>query len=144
MSKKWLKGKDSWNDPSRPPSRRGRPSNTFTASLRNKPTKAMWDGLVAACINAIVTQENCVYLAFNYLTTWPDDFPRGFVVERSGYTDVHKIRAKTLLTWLNNNGYTSIDNYDLQQQQRSVTMLSRGIDEMFEKEYIEENTSNGN
>lgn len=87
--------------------RHGKPSKEYTATLRDA-AKADYDALLKACLTAIIEQEKDILVAFAYTLKFPDDFPRGILIEKVDAKNVHRIKAKKLLEWLNKHGHTDI------------------------------------
>ena len=100
-------------------SRRGQPRKDYVASLR-KASKADYSALVDAAIAALIGGEKDVLIAFSYLVRLPKDFPKRWKVETdaSGYADVWKVNAATLLHWLKEHGYTTMTPLQIRDQLR--------------------------
>jgi len=85
----------------------GKPSNAFQATLRPAATKD-FEKLVEVCLSALIADEVDVLISFAYTMKFPEDFPRGICMSKeSNGSNVHRIKAKRLLVWLNENGYTA-------------------------------------
>jgi hypothetical protein len=99
-------------------SRRGPPRKAYLESLR-KPSNADFSRLVDAAIAALIEGEKDVHISFSYLVRLPKDFPKRWKVEAgTGYSDIYKVRATTLLAWLNKHGYTTTTALQVRDQLR--------------------------
>lgn len=105
--------------------RHGKPSNAYLATLRKVKTED-FDKLVKSCMSAIICGETDVIIAFAYTMKFPDTFPRGICTGKGADgSNVHKVKAKRLLTWLNENGYTFITVEMLGVQKRAFTEMEK-------------------
>lgn len=87
--------------------RHGKPSKAFQATLRSV-TRKDFDKLVEICISAIINDEVDVIVSFQYTMKFPEDFPRGICISKeSDGSNIHKVKAKRLLTWLHDQGHTA-------------------------------------
>lgn len=108
--------------------RHGKPSNQYLETLR-KPRKDDYKRLVQVALEAIVQGEKDVLIAFAYVLKFPDDFPRGILIEKLDDKNIHRIKARKLLKWLNENGHTDITAEMLAGQQRMMGRLLASFDE---------------
>ena len=112
--------------------RHGKPSRAFTGTLR-APTSDDYDLLVHSAVEAIVGGSTDVLVSFAYTLKFPDSFPRGILVEKTeSGGNVHRIKAKRLLKWLGDNGYTDITTTSLWGQSVSFGLLTTKLDNMFD------------
>ena len=87
--------------------RHGNPSKAYRQSLRSMATEDI-DKLVEVCITAITNDEIDIIILFAYTLKFPEDFPRGICISKnSDGSNVHRVKAKRLLMWLYNKGYTA-------------------------------------
>jgi hypothetical protein len=111
--------------------RHGKPKGSYLATLR-KPKKTDYDLLVKACMEAIISGENDVTIAFSYITKFPAGFPRGLLETKVDDKNIHRIKARKLLTWLHKEGHTLITVESLKQQRVAFTKFENIIDEMLD------------
>jgi hypothetical protein len=105
--------------------RHGKPSNSYRASLRNPSTKD-FDMLVKAAMSAIISDEVDVLISFAYTLRFPDTFPRGICISKEpDGSNVHRVKAKRLLMWLHENGYTDATVEMLGIQKRAFTDMEK-------------------
>lgn len=104
--------------------RHGKPSNAYLSTLE-RPKKHDWNLLVRSCVEAIVQGEEDVIIAFSYVLKFPKGFPRGILEEKVDDKNIHRIKARKLLTWLNEKGHTDITVEDLRVQCGLITKLSK-------------------
>jgi hypothetical protein len=107
--------------------RHGKPSNAYLDTLR-KPKKSDYDLLVKSCIEALVSGENDVIIGFSYVTKFPAGFPRGILEYKVDDKNVHRIKARKLLTWLHENGYTDATVEGLKQQRTAFSKFEKSLD----------------
>lgn len=107
--------------------RHGKPKKEYLATLRNKPTKADYDRLVKACMEAIISGEKDVIVSFAYVAKFPKDFPRGILEQKIDDKNIFRIKARKLLTWLHNNGHTLITVDALKRQRAAFSMFENKI-----------------
>jgi hypothetical protein len=113
--------------------RHGKPAAAYLATLHT-PTKKDYDQLVQACLEAIISGENHVRIAFSYLMKYPDDFPRGVLVKKVGANNVHKILARKLLLWLHEHKHTDITVESLKVQRVIFSRFENFIEESLDAE----------
>jgi hypothetical protein len=110
--------------------RHGKPSKAFTSRLK-APTRADYERMVSACVEAIVRGSADVLARFPYTLRFPKDFPRGILeVKYEDGTNVHRIKARKLLAWLNARGYTDITTDSLRGAIISSGLALAAFDEM--------------
>lgn len=111
--------------------RHGNPSKAYRTSLRNPSTKD-FDKLVEACMSAIICDELDIIVSFAYTLKFPDDFPRGICISKeSDGSNVHRVKAKRLLMWLHENGYTDATVEMLGMQKRAFTAMEKDFESYF-------------
>jgi hypothetical protein len=97
--------------------------------------------MVSACVEAIVRGSADVLARFPYTLKFPKDFPKGILeVKYEDGTNVHRIKAKKLLAWLNARGYTDITTDSLRGAIISNGLSLAAFDAMCEFKEIEEET----
>lgn len=101
--------------------RHGRPRGDYLATLQTKANKPDYDRLVMACVAALVDGERDIFVSFNYTLKFPSDFPKGIIVEEDDFTNTHKIKARKLLDWLHERGYTTLSYEKLHITSRELT-----------------------
>lgn len=116
--------------------RHGRPRKDYLDSLK-RPTKGDYGKLVRACLEALINGETDVLIGFSYVLKFPADFPRGILEKRMDTVNVHRIKARKLLDWLRDKGYTSITASDLREQKIAFTKLERSFNEI-DKIWVDE------
>jgi len=105
--------------------RHGKPSNAYKATLR-KPQTEDFDKLVKACMAAIINDEVDVIISFAYTMKFPDKFPKGICMSKKpDGSNVHKVKAKRLLMWLYENGYTAATVEMLGVQKRAFAAMEK-------------------
>jgi hypothetical protein len=97
--------------------------------------------LVVAAMSAIISGEPDVIIAFSYLTAFAPDFPKGIVVDRNSALDIRKIKARKLLTWLNERGYTDVSVGQLKKQREAFSKVETSLTDSFENS-VDENQKN--
>jgi plasmid stabilization system protein ParE len=107
-------------------SRHGRPSAAYLATLRNA-SKADYDTLVRAAMEAIIEGVVDVLVAFPYTFKFPEDFPKGIRESEEGPVNIQRIKARKLLTWLADNGHTDITVAALKQQRELFTKFENNF-----------------
>lgn len=111
--------------------RHGKPSNAFKATLRSAATKD-FDRLVEVCITAITNDEVDVLILFAYTMKFPEDFPRGICMSKNpDGSNVHRVKAKRLLMWLNANGHTAATVEMIGVQKRVYAESIRKMSNLF-------------
>lgn len=113
--------------------RHGKPSKAYTSTLR-APTRADYESLVRGCLEAVISGSKDVMVAFAYTVKFPEDFPKGTIVEKVDAKTVRKIKANRLLKWLNDHGHTDITMEMLRVQQIAFAVKTTE----FDKEIYEE------
>lgn len=112
--------------------RHGKPAKAFTERLRS-PVDADFDAMVQACVDAIVRGSTDVLALFPYTLKFPKGFPKGILeVKYEDGTNVHRIKAKKLLKWLNEAGYTDITMDMLRGEQIAFGINTTKLEEMFD------------
>jgi hypothetical protein len=112
--------------------RHGKPSKAYTSRLRGA-TSADWATMVSATVEAIVGGSEDVLALFPYTMKFPKDFPKGILeVKREDGANVHRIKAKKLLKWLQDHGHTEITMDTLRGQIISNGLMLAAFDEMCE------------
>jgi hypothetical protein len=86
--------------------------------------------LVVAAMSAIIKGEDDVIIAFSYLTKFAQDFPKGISVRREGELAVRRIKARKLLTWLNEHGYTDVSVEQLKKQREAFSKFESSFSEI--------------
>lgn len=94
---------------------RGRPRLDYLDTLR-MPTKRDYSMLLYAALEAIISGENDVRIAFSYLTKFPASFPKGILERSEGTVHVRRVKARKLLDWLHEQGRTDITFESLRLQ----------------------------
>lgn len=110
--------------------RHGKPSKQYLQTLRS-PDQEDYGRLVNVCLEAIVSGEKDVIIAFAYVLKFPDDFPKGILMEKIDDRNLHRIKAKKLLVWLHDNGHTEITSDMLRGQMVSFGIESARLDKLF-------------
>lgn len=77
-------------------------------------------------------QNECVVIEFPYFVKLPKEFPKGTLIEKTERSNVYKINAVRLLSWLYKNGYSKYDAKQLVNQTKNYERLEASIDRMFE------------
>jgi hypothetical protein len=103
--------------------RHGKPPTKYLETLR-KPLKKDYEKLVHACVEAIVQGEKDVLIAFSYILKFPEGFPRGILEYKDGTSNIHRIKARKLLVWLNEQGHTEITLQGLRYQAMMLGQLT--------------------
>lgn len=112
--------------------RHGKPAKAFTSRLR-AATSDDYERLVSACLEAVIGGSTDVLVAFPYTLKFPEDFPRGILMERTDDgSNIHRIKAKKLLKWLNTKGYTDVTMESLRGQVISFGINATKLDEMLD------------
>lgn len=114
--------------------RHGKPSKQYLQTLKN-PSQEDYGRLVNVCLEAIVSGEKDVIIAFAYVLKFPEDFPKGIIIEKVDDRNVHRIKAKKLLVWLKDNGHTDITSDMLRGQIISFGIEAARLEELFEGDY---------
>lgn len=117
--------------------RHGKPAKAYLETLRS-PVEGDYKKLVNAALGAIIEGERDVLVAFAYILKFPDDFPKGILVEKVDDRNVHRIKSKKLLRWLNDNGHTEITMDMLRGQVIAFGMEAAKWDRLFEQDGEEE------
>lgn len=86
---------------------RGRPSKAYLKTLR-KMSRKDYTRLEKACLDAYLLNQSNVIIAFPYVTKFPEDFPHKRFTKAEGKLYYYRIRAKVLLEWLYEKGYTEL------------------------------------
>lgn len=110
--------------------RHGKPKKEYLATLKRRPTKADYDKLVTACMEAIINGEIDVLVSFAYVAKFPKGFPKGILVQKVDDKNIHRIKARKLLTWLNENGHTLVTVEALKRQRWAFTRLENSFAEL--------------
>jgi len=76
-------------------------------------------------------EDEYVLIEFSNAATFKKGFPKGYIVERTSTTNVHKIHAVRLLDWLHENGYSAYTAKQLVQQTKDYERLEASIERMF-------------
>lgn len=114
--------------------RHGKPSKAYLETLRGV-TEADYEQMVQACLDAIVRGSTDVLALFPYVMKFPEDFPKGILeVKYDDGSNVHRIKAKKLLRWLNENGHTEITMEMLKGQMIRFGIENAKWDKLFEEE----------
>lgn len=87
--------------------RHGRAPQAYLKALRKVSLKD-YKAMERACIEAYARKDLSVTLALSHLTKMPADFPRKELLRQEGRTDYYRVNARSLLKWLNRNGYSDI------------------------------------
>lgn len=103
----------------------------YVESLR-KPLLPDYNKLAIACVEAIIDGGNDVIVAFSYLMKFPEGFPKGILLREDGLVDIRKIKARKLLTWLNEKGYTEISVEGLKKQREALSKFESSLTENVE------------
>jgi hypothetical protein len=104
--------------------RHGKPAKAFTERLRSA-SEADYERMVNGCLEALICGSKDVLVLFPYTMKFPEDFPRGILEEKhENGSNVHRIKARKLLKWLQDRGHTSITMEDIRGQ-----MISFGLQE---------------
>jgi hypothetical protein len=111
--------------------RHGKPSNAYLATLR-KSKKSDYDLLVKACIEALVSGENDVIICFSYTMKFPAGFPKGVLESKVDDKNIHRIKARKLLTWLHENGHTEATVEMVKLQRAAFTKFENKLDELLD------------
>lgn len=111
--------------------RHGKPSNKYLNTLR-EPQKKDYLVLVNAALEAIISGEDDVLIAFAYVLKYPADFPKGVLVEKVDDKNIRRVKAKKLLAWLNAKGHTDITMDSLRGAIISNGLRFAAFDEMCE------------
>ena len=91
--------------------------------------------MVSAAVEAIVTGSTDVLVTFPYTLKIPKDFPRGVLEEKTeDGGNVHRIKARKLLKWLNDRGHTEISAEMLRGEIISFGIEASKMDAMFEED----------
>jgi len=118
--------------------RTGRPRKEYLQNLQKRARKADYERLVTSCLEAIISGEKDVLVAFAYVTRLPDDFPRGILEDKTETSNIHRIKARKLLTWLYDKGYTTLTLEDVKQQRMNFGRFEAKIDKMLDEPQHEE------
>lgn len=111
--------------------RHGKPSKAFLATLRPPGVKD-FDKLVESCMAAIISGHNDVIIRFPYTMKFPADFPRGICESKEpNGTNIHRVKAKRLLTWLHANGHTAATVEMLGVQKRLYAETEKHLNIIF-------------
>lgn len=79
-------------------------------------------------MRAIINSELDINVSFPYTFKFPDNFPRGVCMSKeSDGSNVHRLKAKSVLTWLYDKGYTSATVAMLGVQKRAFTAMEKEI-----------------
>lgn len=81
-------------------------------------------------MSAIIKGDDDVIIAFSYLTKFAQDFPKGIAVRREGELAVRKIKARKLLTWLNEHGYTDVSVEQLKKQREAFSKVEASFSKL--------------
>lgn len=101
-------------------SRRGRPTKAYLSTLK-RATSDDYQKLVRGAVEALISGSTDVLISFPYVFKFPEDFPKGILVEQTETTNVRRIKAKKLLAWLRERGHTDITTEALRAAQISFT-----------------------
>lgn len=74
-----------------------------------------------------------VLLEHPHWCEFADDFPKGFIQDRTPLYNTRKINAIKLLDWLHKHGHTPYNSATLVKQTKAYEYLAKGIDRMFEE-----------
>lgn len=110
--------------------RHGKPHGSYLATLR-KPTSQDYNKLVKACMEAIISGEIDVIIAFPYVMKFPSGFPKGILERKEGANNIHRIKARKLLTWLHEQGHTVITVEALKRQRAEFTKVENSFDKIW-------------
>jgi hypothetical protein len=77
--------------------------------------------LVRGAVEALISGSTDVLVAFPYVFKFPKDFPKGVLVEKTPTANIRRVKAKKLLDWLRQRGYTDITTDALRAAQISFT-----------------------
>ena len=109
--------------------RHGKPSKLYTDTLRS-PTSDDYERLVSAAVEAVIGGSTDVLVAFAYTLKFPEDFPKGILVEKVEHKNVHRIKAKKLLKWLYDHGHTDITTDTIRGALIADGLAMKQFDEM--------------
>jgi len=112
----------------------GAQSAAYKALLRN-PKKEDYERLVRACIEALIIHEQDVLVKFPYTLKFPKGFPKGILEEKVEHWNLHRIKAKSLLAWLRERGYTDVTTGMLRTQQVAFTKTTQSFLQIGEDEF---------
>lgn len=108
----------------------GRPPDDYIASLQKRAKKADYDRLALAACEAMLNGENSVFVAFHHTVRFPDDFPKGVLVDRTEKTDIRKMRAKKVYDWLYEHGHVKLPRTDIIIIHRQFSTFFKHFDDM--------------
>lgn len=112
--------------------RHGKPSKAFTSRLR-AATSDDYERMVQACVEALIRGSQDVLGRFPYTLKFPKGFPKGILeIKYEDGTNIHRMKARKLLAWLNANGYTDITTDSLRGAIISNGLSLAAFDEMCE------------
>jgi len=86
-------------------------------------------------MEAIISGEVDIIVAFSYVTKFPKDFPRGILERKEGANNIHRIKARKLLTWLHEQGHTFVTVDALRRQRAEFSKVERKFAD-FEDDFI--------
>ena len=120
--------------------RHGKPSNAFLSKLK-PATQENFDKLVEASLAAIIDNQIDVEVWFPYTFKFPADFPRGVCISKQlDGSNVHSIKAKRLLMWLNANGHKTATVEMIGVQKRKFTNSDNEFDKFLNYVLSNENS----
>ena len=120
--------------------RHGRPSKAFLATLR-KATKADMARLAVGAITTIIEGEVDLIVSFPYTFKFPAGFPKGLSVGVEGSSNLRRIKARKLLTWLQESGYTDVTVESIKLQRAAFTKFENNfLNSLDLEEVIEDNS----
>lgn len=104
--------------------RRGQPRHEYVSTLSDVD-KHEFRRLLQAIIPAMIEGRKQIYVRWSYLVKFPDDFPKGNIIKKEGYTDVRSMRVEKVLKWLYKHNIIPFTRKDLANKIRNESHRMR-------------------